>query len=48
MTLAQVDLLTKYHIIPVCVVELTVGEKEVLRRGDVDRRSPDRFVATHL
>ena len=42
LTKSQVDLLTKFHIIPVCILELKVNESEVLRRGKKDRNSLDR------
>ena len=43
LTKAHVDLLTRFHIIPVCIVELEVGDQEVLRRGEIDRGSPNRW-----
>ena len=42
LTRAHVDLLTKFHILPVCVVELEVTDQEMLRRGDLDRKEPNR------
>lgn len=42
MTKAHVDLLTKFRIIPVCVVELEISEGDTLRRIDIDRLSPTR------
>lgn len=44
MTKSQVELLTRYRIVPVCIVELTVSDAEVLRRGDGDRTSSSRCV----
>lgn len=44
MTKSQVELLTRYRIVPVCIVELTVSDGEVLRRGDGDRTSSSRCV----
>lgn len=43
LTKAHVDLLTRFHITPVCIVELEVGDQEVLRRGEIDRGSPNRW-----
>ncbi len=40
----HVDLLTKFRIIPVCVVELVITDGEMLRRANIDRSSQDRFV----
>ena len=34
---AHIDLLTKYHVLPVCIVELEVSDQEMLRRAEVDR-----------
>ena len=42
LTRAHVDLLTKFHILPVCVVELEISDQEMLRRGDLDRKGPNR------
>ena len=42
LTREHVDLLTKFHILPVCVVELEVSDQEMLRRGDLDRKGPNR------
>lgn len=41
-TKAQVDLLTKFHIIPLCFLELTLSESEVLKRGEKDRHLSNR------
>ena len=43
LTKSQVALLTKFHLIPVCIVELEVSNQEVLRRAAIDRKSPDRL-----
>jgi len=43
LTKNQVDLLDKHRMIPVCIVELKVSDKECLRRGESDRKSPSRF-----
>lgn len=43
LTKAQVELLAKFHITPVCIVELEVSDQEVLRRGEGDRNAPDRW-----
>ncbi len=40
----HVDLLTKFRIIPVSVVELDITDEEMLRRANIDRSSQDRFV----
>lgn len=42
VTKAQVDLLTKFRIVPVCIVQLEVSEQEMLRRGEIDRASLSR------
>ena len=44
VTKSQVDLLSRYRIVPVRVVELRVSDGEVLRRGDCDRTSASRCV----
>ena len=41
-TKSQVDLLSKFQIVPVCILELLVDESEVMRRGENDRNSPNR------
>ena len=38
----QVELLTKFHVIPACVIELDIKEAEVLKRGYKDRHSLER------
>ena len=51
LTREHVDLLTKFHILPVCVVELEVSDQEMLRRGDLDRKGPNRsavFVCVYV
>eukprot|EP00731_Ephydatia_muelleri_P001091 Em0001g1091a len=47
VTKSQVELLTRYRIVPVCIVELTVSDAEVLRRGDGDRTSSSRKHPMH-
>lgn len=42
MTKSQVDLLSAYHIIPVCVVELEVSNEEMLKRAELDRQTENR------
>ena len=41
-TRSQVELLTKFRIVPVVVVELDVSDQEMLRRAELDRNSPTR------
>ena len=43
LTKEQVDLLNKHRMIPVCIVELEVGDEECLRRGESDRKSPTKY-----
>lgn len=47
VTKAQVDLLARYRIVPVCIVEVKVSDAEVLRRGDCDRTSSSRKHPMH-
>ena len=42
MTKSQVDLLSAYRIIPVCVVELEVSNEEMLKRAELDRERENR------
>ncbi len=44
LTKAHVELLARFHIIPVCVVELEVSDQDLLRRAEADRSSPSRQV----
>ena len=51
MTKGHVDLLTKFRIIPVCVVELEITEGDMLKRNGIDRLSPtrsERFLGVSL
>ena len=47
MTKLQVDLLSKYHVIPVCIVELTLSDEDVLKRAELDRKATDRLINIH-
>ena len=47
-TKSQVDLLVKFHITPVCVVEMSINEAEVLKRGKIDRCSVNRYINNFL
>lgn len=42
MTKAQMELLTRYKIIPVCIVELQTTNDEMLQRAEKDRQKADR------
>ena len=42
LTKAHVDLMTKFHIIPVCIVEVKISNQEILRRAAIDRKSLNR------
>ena len=42
LTKAHVDLLAKFHVIPVCVVEVEISNEEILRRAAIERKSPNR------
>jgi len=42
LTKSQVELLTKFRIVPVVVLELEVSDQEMLRRAQLDRNSPAR------
>ena len=42
LTRSHVELLTKFRIVPVVVVELGVSDQEMLRRAELDRNSPAR------
>ena len=44
LTKIQVDMLSKCHIIPVCILELTVTKTEILRRAKKDRVSFDGYL----
>ena len=44
---AHIDLLTKYHVLPVCVMELVVSDQEMLRRAEVDREAKDQPYPVH-
>lgn len=46
-TKQQVDLLSKFQIVPVCILQLLVDECEVLKRGAKDRSSPNRPYPVH-
>ena len=41
-TKAQVELLVKFKVVPVCIVELNVSNKELLQRATRDRTSTER------
>ncbi len=43
LTKDHISMLTKFRIIPVCVVELNVTDEEMHRRADNVRLSQDRF-----
>ncbi|XP_055490932.1 adenylate kinase 9 isoform X2 [Leucoraja erinacea] len=47
VTKAQINILSDSKIIPVRVIELQVDIKEILKRGLIDRRSPDRTYPLH-
>jgi adenylate/nucleoside-diphosphate kinase len=47
LTKSHVDLLTKHRIIPVVIVEMQVSDKEMLRRAELDRKSPTRTYPVH-
>ncbi|XP_032877861.1 adenylate kinase 9 [Amblyraja radiata] len=47
VTKAQIDILSDSKVIPVRVIELQVDIKEILKRGLIDRRSPDRIFPLH-
>lgn len=42
LTKTHVDLLEKFHLIPICIVELKVSNQEALRRAAVQRCSTTR------
>lgn len=42
LTQSHVDLLTKFHLTPTCIVELEVSNQEILRRAAMDRNSLNR------
>lgn len=42
LTKSHVDLLTKFHLIPVCIVEVDVSNEEILRRAAIERKSLNR------
>lgn len=44
LTKAHADLLAKFSIIPVCILELEVTDEEMLKRGELDRNSSTRYV----
>ncbi len=46
MTKAQVDLLSKYQIIPIAIAELKVSNEALLIRAETDRNSKDRYTCT--
>ena len=46
-TKAHVDLLTKYRVIPVCLVELQVSDEEMMRRAESDREAPKKPYPLH-
>ena len=37
LTKDHVDLLTKFQLIPVCIVEIDVNKMEILRRATIER-----------
>ena len=39
LTKAHVDLLKKYHVLPVCLVELEISDQEMLRRAGIDKEA---------
>ncbi|XP_064400448.1 adenylate kinase 9-like [Halichondria panicea] len=47
LTMDHVDLLTKFRIIPVSVVELDITDEEMLRRANIDQSSQDRELPLH-
>ena len=44
LTKSHVDLLTKFKIIPVLVIELQISDEEMMRRAHLDRNSPTRQI----
>ena len=44
LTKLQTDLLTKYRIIPVVILELHISEREMLRRAQVNKDSCIRYI----
>ena len=48
LTKSHVDLLTKHRIIPVVIVEMQVSDKEMLRRAELDRKSPTRCMYMYM
>ena len=44
LTNSHMDLLTKHRIIPVVILELQVSDNEMLRRAQLDRSSPTRYM----
>ena len=43
-TKSQMDLLTKHKIIPVIILEIQLSDNEMLRRAQLDRKSPMRYM----
>jgi len=48
LTKDHVDLLTKFGVIPVCIVELHTTDEEMLRRAEVDRGSAGRYIGPYM
>ena len=46
-TKAHIDLLTRYRVVPVCLVELQVSDQEMMRRTERDRAAPKRAYPLH-
>ncbi|XP_067841405.1 adenylate kinase 9 [Heptranchias perlo] len=47
VTRQQIDLLTIRRIIPVRIIELQADIREILKRGLIDKKSPDRIYPLH-
>lgn len=42
LTKDHINLLAKFHIIPICIVEVEISNEEILRRAAIERKSPNR------
>ncbi|XP_072356094.1 adenylate kinase 9 isoform X2 [Scyliorhinus torazame] len=47
VTRQQIDRMSSYKIIPVKIIELQTDIKEILKRGLIDKKSPDRVYPLH-
>ena len=47
-TKSQVDLLSKFQIVPISILELDIDTPEILKRGENDRHSLSRYVHPYV